>query len=51
MDELSYYAHCRQVYIGNKAEMGLDRDGLFSVVMSPRVPSIFPDRYSLIIPS
>lgn len=42
MDELSYYAHCRQVYIGNKAEMGLDRDGLFSVVMSPRVPQYIP---------
>ena len=42
MDELSYYAHCRQVYIGNKAEMDLDRDGLFSVVMSPRIPRYIP---------
>lgn len=41
-EELPYYAHCRQVYIGNKAELNLNRDGMFSVVMSPRIPQYVP---------
>lgn len=42
MPELPLLAHCRQVYIGNKAEMELNKKGLFSVVMCSRLADYVP---------
>jgi hypothetical protein len=39
LEELSYLAHCRQVNTGDKATLGLDRDGMFSVVAANRFPA------------
>lgn len=36
--ELPYLTHFRQVYTGDKPEMGLDQDGIFTVVLSNRLP-------------
>ena len=40
LSELPYLAHCRQVNTGDKAILGLDEHGLFSVVMANRFPAI-----------
>lgn len=37
--ELSYLVHYRQVFTGDKPEMNLDADGLFTVILSNRIPS------------
>lgn len=42
-EELSLLAHCRQVYIGDKAELNLDPDGLFAVILSLRIPQYQED--------
>lgn len=36
--ELPLLTHCRQVYIGDKAEMSLDPSGMFSVIVCNRLP-------------
>ncbi len=36
--ELPFLTHYRQVYIGDKPEMDLDKDGIFTVVLSNRIP-------------
>jgi hypothetical protein len=38
--ELPYLAHCRQVNTGDKAIMGLNEDGMFSVVVANRFPAV-----------
>ena len=43
LKELPLLAHCRQVYIGDKAELSLNRDGLFSVIMCNRLPDYDPE--------
>jgi hypothetical protein len=42
LDELGHLAHCRRSNIADKADQGLDPDGLFSVVVANRFPSV-PD--------
>ncbi|HEX3789835.1 MAG TPA: hypothetical protein VHW44_18355 [Pseudonocardiaceae bacterium] len=37
--ELRFLSHCRQVNIADKAEQGLDANGLFSVVVGNRFPA------------
>jgi hypothetical protein len=39
LDELRFLAHCRQVDVGSKPELGLVADGLFSVVVANRFPA------------
>jgi hypothetical protein len=39
LDELRFLAHCRQVDVGAKPELGLVADGLFSVVVANRFPA------------
>ncbi|MFO1430702.1 MAG: hypothetical protein U1F76_11270 [Candidatus Competibacteraceae bacterium] len=42
LNELRFLSHCRQVNTGDKAMMGLNEHGLFSVIMSNRFPSTPP---------
>ncbi|NTU53916.1 MAG: hypothetical protein HGA97_09520 [Chlorobiaceae bacterium] len=42
LDELRFLAHCRQVNTGDKAMMGLNEHGLFSVIVSNRFPAVPP---------
>lgn len=39
LDELRFLSHCRQVNTGDKAIMGLNEHGLFSVIVSNRFPA------------
>ncbi|HEU5269771.1 MAG TPA: hypothetical protein VFU36_07595, partial [Jatrophihabitans sp.] len=39
LEELRFLAHCRQSNIADKAEQGLEQDGLFSVVVGNRFPA------------
>jgi hypothetical protein len=45
LDELSFLTHCRQSNIADKADQGLDRTGLFSVMVSNRFPTDGPRKY------
>lgn len=36
-EELPFFSHCRQVYIGDKAEMDLHPEGMFSVAVCSRL--------------
>ncbi|MGZ8285818.1 MAG: hypothetical protein ACXW27_07770 [Allosphingosinicella sp.] len=40
LEELRYLAHCRQVNTGDKAILGLNEHGLFSVVVANRFPAV-----------
>jgi hypothetical protein len=40
LQELRYLTHCRQVNTGDKAMLGLNEDGLFSVVVANRFPAL-----------
>jgi hypothetical protein len=40
LEELRFLAHCRQSNISDKAEQGLEQNGLFSVVVGNRFPSV-----------
>ncbi|GGZ33270.1 hypothetical protein GCM10010387_29260 [Streptomyces inusitatus] len=39
LDELRFLTHCRESHIGDKAEQGLETDGLFSAVIANRFPA------------
>jgi hypothetical protein len=39
LEELRFLAHCRQSNIADKAELGLEQNGLFSVVVGNRFPA------------
>lgn len=38
-EELPFLSHYRQVYIGDKPELNLDAEGIFTVVMGNRIPA------------
>jgi hypothetical protein len=40
LEELRFLAHCRQSNIADKAEQGLEQNGLFSVVVGNRFPAV-----------
>ncbi|HMF63626.1 MAG TPA: hypothetical protein VK608_06010 [Edaphobacter sp.] len=40
LEELRFLAHCRQSNIADKAEQGLEDNGLFSIVVSNRLPGV-----------
>lgn len=40
LEELRYLAHCRRANTGDRAELGLDEQGLFSVVVANRFPAV-----------
>jgi hypothetical protein len=40
LQELRYLTHCRQINTGDKAMLGLNEDGLFSVVVANRFPAL-----------
>jgi hypothetical protein len=40
LEELRFLAHCRQSNISDKAEQGLEQNGLFSVVVGNRFPAV-----------
>lgn len=42
LDELRFLAHCRQSNVADKAEQGLEPNGLFSVVVGNRFPAVPP---------
>ena len=42
LNELKYLAHCREVNTGNKAILGIEADGWFSIVIGNRVPNCSP---------
>lgn len=37
--ELAFLSHYRRVYIGDKPEMNLDKEGIFTVVLANRIPA------------
>lgn len=39
LDELRFLTHCRQINTGDKAILGLDETGLFSIVVANRFPA------------
>ncbi|MET1113070.1 MAG: hypothetical protein ABWX67_16250 [Allosphingosinicella sp.] len=39
LDETRFLAHCRQANVGDKAALGLDPDGFFSIVLANRFPA------------
>ena len=43
LEELRFLAHCRQSNISDKAEQGLEQNGLFSVVVGNRFPAVPAD--------
>lgn len=42
--EMNYLSHYRQVYIGDKPEMNLNAEGIFTVILSNRIPQYEPGR-------